>query len=71
MVKRIMLTMADELYDALEKKRAEFGYMTVQEIINDIVRRKILIQPAETKKSRAGRPLKVDDPFLEYFSRKR
>ena len=38
MVKRIMLTMADELYLALEKKKSAHGFMTVQEIINDIIR---------------------------------
>ena len=61
--------MADELYDSLEKKRTEFGYMTIQEIINDIVRRSIFTPAA--KKSRAGRSAKVDEPYLEYFSRKK
>lgn len=70
MVKRIMLTMADELYGALEKKRAEFGYMTVQETINDIIRQRILVQPLK-KKSKAGRPRKVDDPLIAAFARKR
>jgi len=69
MTKRIMLTMAEELFKALEDKRKEQGYMTVQEIINDIVR-KSLFAPA-AKKSKAGRPMKIDDPYLEYFSRKR
>lgn len=69
MVKRIMLTMADELYDAIAKKRAELGYMTIQEVINDTVRNRFM-QPVK-KKSRAGRPPKVDDPLIEAFSRRR
>ena len=71
MTKHIHLTMADGLYEALEKKRSEFGYMTVQEYINAIVRDRVLIQPGTAKKGRAGRPKKVEDPYLEYFSRKR
>ena len=68
MAKRLLLTMSDELYGTLEKKRAELGYMTIQEIINDIVRRS-LFAPQPAKKGKAGRPPKVEEPFLEYFSR--
>ncbi|MDP3765731.1 MAG: hypothetical protein Q8R04_04395 [Nanoarchaeota archaeon] len=76
-VKRIMLSMADELFAALEKKRKTRGYMTTQELINDILRRNLFIVEKQNiveeqkKKSKAGRPPKVDEPFLEYFSRKR
>jgi len=81
MAKRIMLTMADELYDALEKKRSLHGFMTTQEIINDILRRNLMPMPRteaekqlnkeDGKKSKAGRPKKSDEPFLDYFSRKK
>ena len=81
MAKKIMLTMADELYNSIEKKRAEHGFMTTQEIINDILRRTLMPMPrtpAEkqiskdgSKKSKAGRPKKSDEPFLDYFSRKK
>ena len=68
MVKRLLLTMSDELWALLEKRRAEFGFMSVQEVINDVMRERIF---SAVKKSKAGRPHKIDDPYLEYFSRKR
>jgi len=61
---------AHEIYDALEKKPAEFGHMIVHGIITDIVRKRIFMQPVEPKKGNAARPRKVDERFLEYFSRK-
>ena len=68
MVKHLLLTLSDELWAALESRRAKFGYLTRQEIVTDIIR-KALFAP-EKKKSRAERTLKVDDQFMEYFSRK-
>ena len=69
MTRHIHLTMADPLYEALERKRTESGYMTVQEYINEIVRQKVLAKPIENKKGKVGRPKKADDPYLDYFSK--
>ncbi len=59
-----MLSMADELYSALAKKQKAHGYMTTQEVINDILRRSLFSQST-------GRPKKSDDPFIDHFSRPR
>ena len=66
--KKILLTLNHEMYAVLEKK-AKSSLMTMQELITDTLRRSILANPE--KKSRAGRPPKVDEPFIEYFSRKK
>lgn len=68
MVKRVLLTMSDELWALLEKRKAEFGYKSIQEAINDIVRARLF---SAVKKSKAGRHPNVDDQYIEYFSRKR
>jgi len=44
--------------------------MTMQELIANTLR-KCVLYAAEAKKGKAGRPPKVDEPFLEYFSRKK
>jgi len=64
MAKRIMLTMADELFSALESRRKAHGYMTIQETINDLVRKGLL---AGESKAKAGRPKKFE--FEDLFSR--
>ena len=71
MTKRVLLTMSDELYEELQKKRTERGYLTAQEYINEIVRQKVLVQPAQTDKGKPGRPKKSEDPYLDHFSKKR
>ena len=71
MVKRINLSMADELFIALEKKRKTQGYMTTQELINDILRRNLFAAEEPKKKSKAGRPPKLDEPLIAAFERKR
>ena len=71
MVKRINLSMADELFSVLEEKRKVKGYMTTQEFINDILRQNLFAVVVPKKKSRAGRPPKVDDPLIAAFARKR
>ena len=68
MAKRLMLTMSDELYAALEQKRKRFGYMTVQETINDIVRKSLF--EARKGREKGGRPPKLDDPLIAAFARK-
>ena len=66
--KKILLTLNPEMYSVLEEK-AKANLMTMQELITDALRRSILASQQPAKKSRAGRPPKTDEPFLEYFSR--
>ena len=68
--KKVLLTLNPEMYGVLEQK-AKDSLMTMQEFITDALRRSILASQQPVKKSKAGRPPKVDEPFLEYFSRKR
>lgn len=67
--KKILLTLNPEMYAVLEEK-AKSNLMTMQELITDTLRKAILSSQQPTKKGKAGRPPKVDEPFLEYFSRK-
>ena len=57
------------MYTELEG-HAKANFMTMQELIANTLR-KCVLYAAEAKKSKAGRPSKVDEPFLEYFSRKK
>ena len=69
--KKILLTLNPEMYAYLEEK-SKSSMMTMQELITDTLRRVIVAsQQQPVKKGKAGRPPKVDEPFLEYFSRKR
>ncbi len=68
--KKILLTLNPEMYAFLEEK-AKGSLMTMQELITDTLRKVILASQKPIKKTKAGRPPKVDEPFLEYFSRKR
>lgn len=67
--KRILLSIHPQLFETL-KAKAEKNSMTVQEAIIDAIRQ-TTAPAAPAKKSNAGRPKKVDDKFLEYFSRER
>lgn len=66
--KKINLTVNPALYDAMMKKANERA-MSAQEYILDSVRDRVFAPPV--KKSHAGRPKKVDDKFLQYFTRDR
>ena len=68
--KKILLTLNPEMYDYLEQK-SKGSFMTMQELITDTLRKVIVASQQPVKKGKAGRPPKVDEPFLEYFSRKR
>jgi len=68
--KKILLTLNPEMYDYLEQK-AKGSFMTMQELITDTLRKVIVASQQPASKSKAGRPPKVDEPFLEYFSRKK
>ena len=50
---------------------AKANFMTMQELITNILRKCVLYAAESSKKGKAGRPQKVDEPFLEYFSRKK
>ena len=66
--KKLLLTLSPKFSDALIQK-ADERMMTAQEYIYETLRARLFVPPA--KKSRAGRPKKVDDPFIEMFSRAR
>ncbi|MEK6984615.1 MAG: hypothetical protein AABX33_08630 [Nanoarchaeota archaeon] len=68
--KKVLLTLNPEMYAELEET-AKSNYMTIQELITNTLRKCLLYAAESQKKSKAGRPPKVDEPFLEYFSRKR
>ena len=68
--KKILLTLNPEMYSVLEEK-AKVSMMTIQELITDTLRKVILTSQQPVKKGKAGRPPKVDEPFLEYFLRKK
>ncbi|MBS3147468.1 hypothetical protein J4219_01135 [Candidatus Woesearchaeota archaeon] len=63
-----MLSMHPALFETL-KMRAEKNAMTIQEAIIDAIRRATF--EVSSKKSKAGRPKKIDDPFIEHFTRSR
>ena len=67
--KKVLLTLNPEMYAELEGY-AKANFMTMQELIANTLR-KCVLYAAEAKKGKAGRPPKVDEPFLEYFSRKK
>ena len=68
--KKVLLTLNPEMYAVLEEK-AKASLMTIQELITDTLRRSILSAAQPVKKGKAGRPPKVEEPFIEYFSRKK
>ncbi|MBS3103296.1 hypothetical protein J4458_07675 [Candidatus Woesearchaeota archaeon] len=68
--KKVLLTLNPEMYAELEG-HAKANFMTMQELITNTLRKCVLYAAESQKKSKAGRPPKVDEPFLEYFSRKK
>ena len=68
--KKILLTLNPEMYAYLEEK-AKSSMMTMQELITYTLRKVIFASQQPAGKSKAGRPKKVDEPFLEYLSRKK
>ncbi len=62
--KRLLLTLSPKIYELLSQK-AEASYMSVQEFINDMIRKSLLVQ-LQPAKGKAGRPKKVE--FEDYFS---
>jgi len=61
--KRLLLTISPKIYELLDKK-AEANYMSVQEFINETLRKSLL---AQLHPSKAGRPKKF--VFEDLFSR--
>ncbi|MBS3147961.1 hypothetical protein J4219_03700 [Candidatus Woesearchaeota archaeon] len=66
--KKILLTLNPDFYSQIESKANE-RLQTMQDYIYETLRGRVYAPPV--KKSRAGRPKKVDDPFIEHFSRAR
>ena len=43
MAKKVFLTIPDKVYDILSNIMKEKGYFSIQEVINDIIRKRIFI----------------------------
>jgi len=67
--KRVLLTLNKKVHEFL-KKKAEDNYMSIQELISGVLRKSVLASQPR-KRGKVGRPPKIDDKFLEYFSRKK
>lgn len=68
MSKKITLTLNPKFHAILIQKADERA-QSVQEYINETLRDRVFAPP--TPKSKAGRPKKVDDAFIEHFTRSR
>ncbi len=64
-MKSITIRFGDELYEEI-KKRAKKNYLSVPELIEDIVRRSMI-----SYKGGIRRPIKIDDKLVAIFSRER
>ena len=60
MAKKVFLTIPDGVYDILTSMMKEKGYFSIQEVINDIIRKRIF---TEKKKSSKKRPFEFEDYF--------
>jgi len=72
--KKVMLTMSGALFKKIEKEMRIFGYGSVQEVMNEVLRDKFF-RTRVAGKSKAGRPRKLDETKLitrhgRIFSRK-
>jgi hypothetical protein len=65
--KRVLLTIDPRMHEILDKKAQE-NWMTLQELINDILRKSIL--DSQPRKGKTGKSPNRE-PFLDSFSRKR
>ena len=63
MSKQIKLTMSDGLFKKLEREQKMFGYLTMQEVVNEVLRDKFF-RTRVVGKSKAGRPRKLDETKL-------
>lgn len=60
MTKQVKLTLSDELFGKIEREKETFGYLTIQEVMNEILRNKFF-RLRVPGKSKAGRPRKFDE----------
>ena len=72
--KKVMLTMSDALFRKIEGEKKKFGYSSVQEVMNEVLRDRFF-RVLVGGKSKAGRPRKFDETKLitrqgKIFSRK-
>jgi len=64
-MKSITIRFGDELYKEIEK-RAKKNYLSVPELVEDIVRRSML-----SYKGGVSKPIKIDDKLVAVFSREK
>jgi len=64
-MKSITIRFSKELYEEI-RKRAKKNYLSVPELIEDIVRRSMI-----SYKGGVRRPIKIDDKLVAIFSRER
>jgi hypothetical protein len=65
--KKIILTLSEPVFEKLGSEKKKFGYSTIQEIINELLRDKFFRESAPGVKK--GRPRKIDG--VDIVSRKK
>ncbi len=65
--KKIILTLSGPVFEKLGAEKKKFGYSTIQEIINEVLRDKFFRESAPGVKK--GRPRKIDG--VDIVSRKK
>ena len=63
MAKIVKLTVPDALFERVRKEKQMFGYGTIQEVINEVLRNKFFRTNIK-KKNKVGRPRKMDETKL-------
>jgi len=57
--KKVMLTIPESVFNKLKKQKKTFGYSSIQEVIMEILRDKLVRVPL--KRGKVGRPRKLDE----------
>jgi hypothetical protein len=60
--KKIILTLSGSVFEKLKFERDKYGYSTIQEIVNELLRDKFFRESAPGVKK--GRPKKIDEVGL-------
>ncbi len=63
MAKIVKLTVPDALFERIRKEKQMFGYGTIQEVVNEVLRNKFFRTNIK-RKNRVGRPRKMDETKL-------
>jgi hypothetical protein len=64
MARIIKLTTPDALFEKIKKEKEMFGYGSIQEVINEILRNKFFRTTSVKKSGKRGRPKKLDETRL-------